>query len=110
MTPDQADALASIHDFCTRLLVACGDAADHPDHPDAIVGTVARRIAHQAVLLVVYGVENMAAWELHEAVARAHPHLDPSCYYCRVRFAMYGEREKEEAMAKAERIQTLLAP
>lgn len=109
VTPEE-HALASIHDFCVRVLVACGDGADHPDHPDWPVATAARKMAHNAVLIFVYGVDDLAAWELHEAVARAHPHLDPSCRYCRIRFAMYAEREKDEAMAKAERVQTLLAP
>lgn len=109
MTPEH-EALASIHDFCTRLLVACGDAADHPDHPNAIVATCARKLAHNAVLILVYGVDSIDRWELHEAVAQAHPHLDPSCLYCRIRFSMFSERERDEYMARQERINALLEP
>lgn len=108
MTPEEA-ALASIHDFCARLLVACGDGADFPSHPNAIVALAARRFAHRAALFLIYGVEDFAAWELHEAVAKVAPILDPTCRFCRVRFAMFTERERDEEVARRARIAALLA-
>ena len=64
---------------------------------------------HRAALALVYDVVDIPAWELHEAVAKIVPFLDPTCHFCRVRFAMFSERERDEEMARQARIAELLS-
>lgn len=106
--------LDRIHRFAVQVIVASGDAADHPDHPNAIVPLAARQLAHRAVLRVAYGVESYRDWELHDAVHRALKTTAPVCRYCRIREAMAtaaadAQAAREEA-ERAERVSTLLEP
>lgn len=91
-------------------LVASGDAADHPDHPDAVVPYAARKMAHQAVLRFVYEVDTIRGWELHQAVrdclrrAGVPVVMDRTCQFCRVEHAMATADERAAAaQAEAER-------